>query len=1307
MLAALLCSTTVWAESYGITVAGVSVTDANKSNITGSGISGKVTYDPTNKRLELADGTVITTSSDGIANRGIDGLSIIFNGTVTINTSCTTASAAAIFCSKNTSLSCWSGVKSPVLKLNNTGAGNAIRSYEGANISAYNMRITAKAANNDAVRANGAAQLDLNYSRLEAEAGSGYAGITGFTNGLSMNFSGFPTSVITNSSYSFNSSKGGVVDGSGNLVQKAVIAPSITIGATNVGWNSVTLSTSNTGASSASGKATLNPSTKTLTLTDFNLNGAGIVCRVPGLKIIFSGGGTLTNSNIALDLYGDTELTSDGTVDITASNSSAIYLNGAYNLTINMKEFSATSSGSYYGVNGSNYSGSKLTLNKYDNTSVYKFLGGKANLSVGDIVMNDMDVWTPNTYFNPTDHKLYYNGAEASSSNGAPSGTWFKSKSQFTYYPVYVAGVQVNNHNYDNITGPYITKGKASYDNSTKTLTLDNIKIDVTSTSDAAVKTSSAAGDFTLKFTGSEDAYLKSKSAAIDLSSNTTITGTSNVVRVESTNGSGVITRNDPDYVIIDVKGYFGVKGKTYGYYGEGSETLTLKKETSDTRGFAFEGEDGAVHAIKDLVLDNMDYGWAGNNGYYFADGDVRQNGGAIVKGLVEFGSIQEKLPIYICGKQLNKVTSNTGYTIYVGSPYISSGTKSVGYNPFTKTLTLNNAKITNDNPATSGHGAHAIDIDPGFEGTIKLIGANSIIDPHFSAVVHEGEATTTFAGEGSLYVKGNVFALMPWRGTMIFSDNVTVEAEATSTAGYGIGSNNTGTSGETIVIKDNAVVKTSSIGGLNTITLNDGQSIVEPAGAEIKNLSSGWAVCVGENVAKDVLIMKVEDYGLEVCDVAVNSYNYADPHRDGKFKYDSEAKTLTITGANIDDTSIKNVVTNINVDGLKVNFVGDNSFKVNENIFQLLKSTTITGTGTVTGELAAEDGFGIWYKADLDITLDGATFQFKGFKGVSGFYDATVNMTINSGKFIFEPTSATGLALEGLASLTLGTGMEFAEPVGGRYDTALEAVTVDGTSPYNGKVVIEGATAYDLWIAEKAVNSVNCKDILGDGVFAYDAASNTLTIKGNHTYTGDDYLVISTIADLTINVAGNSMLVSAADNTIIRLYANTTITGGKLTLMCTASSNDGLGIYISDGGILTLKDADIDVTGDGFVYGITGDSNSKLVIDNSNISASAHSYGAIYDWGGITLTNCYVETPRPSTVDDMGIADADGYVGSGDETATVVIKAGADAMDGIEAAETAPAEIYDVAGRKLDQTRRGINIVRTKNGKAVKVIRK
>ena len=116
---------------------------------------------------------------------------------------------------------------------------------------------------------------------------------------------------------------------------------------------------------------------------------------------------------------------------------------------------------------------------------------------------------------------------------------------------------------------------------------------------------------------------------------------------------------------------------------------------------------------------------------------------------------------------------------------------------------------------------------------------------------------------------------------------------------------------------------------------------------------------------------------------------------------------------------------------------------------------------------------------------------------------------------------------------------------------------------------------------------------------------------------------------------------------------------------------------------------------------------SSALVINKSDISASAHSYGAIYEWGSITLTGCYVDTPRPSTVDSFGIAGEDGYVGSGSETGTVIIKAGTDAIESIDNEQTNEKEVYDVAGRKLDQTRRGINIVRKADGKTVKVLKK
>lgn len=173
------------AADYDLRVAGVVVTDANKNNITGSGISGKVTYNSSSKTLFLAAGTKINTSSDGIHN-GIDGLSIRFEGDVTITTSSSEPTAAAIFCAANTTLTKLQTAPSFNVVLKNTGKGNAIRSYQGGNIDIWSLRITAEAANNDAVRCNDSypASMKIHYAKLEAKAGSGYAAFKGFTKGI-------------------------------------------------------------------------------------------------------------------------------------------------------------------------------------------------------------------------------------------------------------------------------------------------------------------------------------------------------------------------------------------------------------------------------------------------------------------------------------------------------------------------------------------------------------------------------------------------------------------------------------------------------------------------------------------------------------------------------------------------------------------------------------------------------------------------------------------------------------------------------------------------------------------------------------------------------------------------------------------------------------------------------------------------------------------------------------------------------------------------------------------------------------------
>ena len=73
---------------------------------------------------------------------------------------------------------------------------------------------------------------------------------------------------------------------------------------------------------------------------------------------------------------------------------------------------------------------------------------------------------------------------------------------------------------------------------------------------------------------------------------------------------------------------------------------------------------------------------------------------------------------------------------------------------------------------------------------------------------------------------------------------------------------------------------------------------------------------------------------------------------------------------------------------------------------------------------------------------------------------------------------------------------------------TAPNAPTLDGytfmdwdkafdnvTTPLTVKAVY--AVTYDLWVAGKQVNSVNCGDVLGDGKVSYDHTTGTLTLNG------------------------------------------------------------------------------------------------------------------------------------------------------------------------------------------------------------------
>ncbi len=1290
LTALMLCSASSWAQ-LKICGHSVDLSATSTQTITGSGISGTVTYNAPSKQLTLENATLTSSGNDdGIYNQSVDGLSILFKGTVTINVNSTGNNVAALYTDKNLTLTSPGAAAPPVITLRNTGAGPAFK-VRGATVTAWGDNITATAANNHAVvgevyNSGTKPSLIFHFSRLSATGASDFKAVTGFTGGLSLYIA------VHSGGTSFDSASGAIVNSSNSAVQEAVILPALTLGKLYIGAaGERSINTSSTGASTASGKFEYSSSAKKLTLTDLNVNGAGFVSRIPGLKIDFKGGGTLINSGIAMDLYGDTELTSDGTVELTSSSASAIYFNGNYHLTVCMPELVVTSSGGGgCGIKASDFPSSKLTLKEYNSQSVYKFLGTTANLRVGSIELNGMEVWTPDTYYNPADRTMYHHGVEAKGTDQGNDATWFRSLnySGFTFYDLYVAGTRVSNRNSSSIVNPSIKSGKVTYDNSSKTLTFDGVKMEVASADDQGVR--SYIPDLNIVLKGTNE--MTTNATLFSLSKATTFSGSGNL-EATSKEKHGISTAAGTN-VTIATTNYIIVNAKGYGYWGGGGtgEKLTLKKTASDDFGYAFDGTEGTLINVPELVLDGMAFSnsaWPGLYGCYFDGKEIKQNGGNRAKGYVAFKSIKERTGIYVAGQEIVRC-NDASYPIYVGSPYIKSGTQSVAYAPQTKTLTLDNATIDYQGTETN---SYDIRLEPNVTVNLVVNGTNTLTgnEKMFAPLWGRDGSKITASGSGTLNLLEGPLYL--WGGTFEAGDNLTVNCPHSF-----IGSN--GDIAGHLTVGGNAVVKAKSIEKISSLILNDGQAITAPAGA----VYNDNAVRVGTAVAQNVVISKAEIYDLKINGMAVNSANASDVLGDGKVVFVPTANTLTLDGATL--SSIEN-----RIKDLKVIVKGTTTVEDNANYVTLIDSyenITFEGDGKLILKSTGESSRGLRLAATytdsqhntLSMTLQGPAIEINTVTGItaSGSYPI-----LN----IYYPTTVvytgTGSPINMFGGFNLSK-LAFMEPEGASYNSTSRTVELDGAT-YNGPLVID-LERYDLYVAGVQVTEDNKDDILGNGIFSYVTWYKKLSVKGDYTHTGASNIVSSSIDGLTIEVTGNSKLTSTTNATILRFRAPGTITGGKLTLETTSTDGGSIAIYNSDGD-LTIRNAEIEIVGDGFSYAITGEPTYNLIIENSDIVATASVYGAIVDWGNITLTNCYIDSPRPAVINDGAVCDGAGNIIGKDATGTVVIKHGADAINGIDAAEAAEADVYDVAGRRLDQTRRGINIVRTKDGKTVKVLRK
>ena len=239
----------------------------------------------------------------------------------------------------------------------------------------------------------------------------------------------------------------------------------------------------------------------------------------------------------------------------------------------------------------------------------------------------------------------------------------------------------------------------------------------------------------------------------------------------------------------------------------------------------------------------------------------------------------------------------------------------------------------------------------------------------------------------------------------------------------------------------------------------------------------------------------------------------------------------------------------------------------------------------------------------------------------------------------------------------------------------AMATITANANGKSDKCEITVSGEEYDLYVASTRVTSRNQDNILGDGNFSFDGM-NTLTIKGDYTINNSANLVRNTGIDgLYINIAQACTISQGEESysTLFDLRKNTAIYGEQVTV-----SGNGVAFSTQDGITLTLDNANLIVSA---IMPFKGSSLSsdRLSIINSSVEVHASGSAAVFSFeGGISLTDCYIQTPEDGEVVDDAIED-----GNGNYARNVEIKPQLMLYDDIN--NTIKLEIYAMEGKTVD----------------------
>ena len=670
-------------ETYGIKLAGEDVTSNNCDNLTEiSGVNGTVYFDPNTRTLTLDNATIETEGNNAILNETCKDLVIKLIGTNTIDVK----EKAAIVLQEKTTIMGASGSKFTVL------CNKAAVLFDSCPLEISSCWLKAYGQYGITGYANNAEEmLTIRNSYVEA---MGPEGSICDLAGVKLEGCFFYKPYYA----SYDASTRSVAVGGSTVTETIEIEPD-TYGIMIAGSKSVTSLNCNDLSilEGVEGKVSYNDETKTLTMKDATIKtsfgrGYGIWSNQKDLKIEVFGNNSITMTDDCIRIpYGAT-ICGTGTLSLKSTD----YCGIIYGSSLTVEGVKLYTEGhlgitGYYGTNEET-----LTVrNAYvEATGNY---GSICNLL--DLVLDGCSIIQPeDAAFDANVHGVALNGIVVQSKVViVPS------------YGIKIAGKDVTTLNCKDLSVIEGVDGKISYNPETNTLTMEDVTINAA-----------------YNVINHGIANLRAKDLNIEVVGNNTITSGFNTITsgipcfiFEPTTISGSGTLNlkntycgiymvSSSLTVKDVKLYAEGDYGVAGYVGNSDEILTLRNAYVEAT-----SSKGSICDIYNLVLDGCSIIQPEGAAFDANVHAVALNGEVVTDKVV---IAPDNLGFEIAGE---KVTRKNCKDLSV----IKGVSGNVSYDPNTKTLTLDNATITNED---EGYGKGIVNKNIS-DFTIRLIGENTV----------------------------------------------------------------------------------------------------------------------------------------------------------------------------------------------------------------------------------------------------------------------------------------------------------------------------------------------------------------------------------------------------------------------------------------------------------------------------------------------------------------------------------------------------------------------------------------------------